>query len=318
MFRIIAALAAFSISLAAHASCGSAFCMVNTNWSQGAWTEAGTRLDLRYEYINQDQPRSGTGKVGVGEIPHDHDEVRTVNRNWVAALDHAFNANWGVNVTLPVVDRFHQHIHNDSDTGDKELETWDFSSLGDMRVLGRYQFAAHDHDNARIDVWGLNFGLKLPTGHFHEQNVEGEPAERTLQPGTGTTDALLGAYYSSSLGLQNLSWFTQALYQSALNTREDFKPGNRVGVDLGARYLAADRVGLMLQLNYLQKGRDKGLQAEPEDSGGSFVYLSPGVSWDLNKDLQLYGFVQLPLYQKVNGVQLTADYSMVVGVSTRF
>lgn len=318
MFRFMAALAAASISLAAHASCGSAFCMVNTNWSQGAWTEAGTRLDLRYEYINQDEPRSGTAKVGVGEIPHDHDEIRTVNRNWVAALDHAFSANWGVNVSLPVVDRFHQHIHNDPDTGDKETETWDFSSLGDMRVLGRYQFASHTHDDASLDLWGLNFGLKLPTGKFHETNVDGELAERTLQPGTGTTDAVFGAYYSSVLPLHNLSWFAQALYQSALNTREEFKPGNRFGVDLGTRYEAADRVGLMLQLNYQQKGRDKGLQAEPEDSGGSFLYVSPGASWDLSKKLQLYSFVQLPLYQKVNGVQLTADYSFVVGLSTRF
>jgi hypothetical protein len=28
--------------------------------------------------------------------------------------------------------------------------------------------------------------------------------------------------------------------------------------------------------------------------------------------------VQLPLYQKVNGVQLVADYALVVGLSTRF
>jgi hypothetical protein len=320
MFRFMAALAALAASVAAHASCGSAFCMVNTAWSaQGAWTEPGTRIDLRYEYINQDQPRSGKDKVGVGEIPRDHDEIRTVNRNWVAALDHAFSANWGVNVSMPVVDRFHQHIHNDPDTGDQEVETWDFSSLGDIRVLGRYQFGGHQHDgDARLDAWGLNFGLKLPTGKFHERNIDGELAERTLQPGTGTTDAIIGAYFSRMLPLRNLSWFTQALYQTPLNDREDYKPGNRFGLDLGTRYEAADRVGLMLQLNYLQKGRDKGLQAEPEDSGGTFLYLSPGASWDVAKDLQVYGFVQLPVYQKVNGVQLTADYSFVAGLSMRF
>jgi hypothetical protein len=320
MFRFIAALAASSISLAAHASCGSAFCMVNNSWSQGATTESGTRLDLRYEYINQDQPRSGTNKVGVGEIPRDHDEVRTVNRNWIAALDHAFDANWGVNVSLPVVDRFHQHIHNDPDTGDQEPETWDFTSLGDMRVLGRYQFASHQHGDgtARMDLWGLNFGVKLPTGQFHEKNTEGELAERTLQPGTGTTDALIGAYFYSLLPLRNLSWFAQALYQAPLNEREDYKPGSRFGIDVGTRYEASDQLGLMLQANFLQKGRDKGLQAEPEDSGGTFLYVSPGASWNLTKQLQLYGFVQLPVYQKVNGVQLTADYALAVGISTRF
>jgi hypothetical protein len=38
----------------------------------------------------------------------------------------------------------------------------------------------------------------------------------------------------------------------------------------------------------------------------------------LTKTTQIYGFVQLPLYQRVNGVQLTADWSAVVGVSARF
>src|SRR2546423_93295 len=73
----------------AGASCGSAFCMVNTNWNaQGAWIEPGARLDLRFEYIAQDQPRAGSRTVGVGEIPQHHDEIRTVNRNWIGTFDY--------------------------------------------------------------------------------------------------------------------------------------------------------------------------------------------------------------------------------------
>ena len=32
----------------------------------------------------------------------------------------------------------------------------------------------------------------------------------------------------------------------------------------------------------------------------------------------VYAFAQLPLYQSVNGVQLTARHSFVAGVSSRF
>ena len=68
----------------AHATCGLAFCMVNTNWNlQGLAAEPGLRLDLRYEFVDQDQPLSGKRKVGVGEVSRHHDEVRTVNRNLV-------------------------------------------------------------------------------------------------------------------------------------------------------------------------------------------------------------------------------------------
>ena len=67
MLRFLAAVAAVAASLSAHASCGAAFCMVNTGFSaSGVWTEPGTRLDLRYEYIDQDQPLHGKDKVSVG------------------------------------------------------------------------------------------------------------------------------------------------------------------------------------------------------------------------------------------------------------
>ncbi|HXL76327.1 MAG TPA: hypothetical protein VN967_10800, partial [Burkholderiales bacterium] len=90
--------------LGAAASCGSAFCMVDTQWSmQGVNVASGTRFDLHYEYINQDRGQNGRRRIGVGEIPRDHDEVQTVNRNFIGTLDHNFDANWGVTATLPIV-----------------------------------------------------------------------------------------------------------------------------------------------------------------------------------------------------------------------
>ena len=60
----------------AQATCGASFCMVNTNWNlQGFAPEPGFRFDLRYEYIKQDQPMSGSNKVAFGQIPRHHDEI---------------------------------------------------------------------------------------------------------------------------------------------------------------------------------------------------------------------------------------------------
>ena len=300
----------------AHASCGSAFCSINTNWGvQGAWTEPGARADLRYEYINQDQPMNGKNKVSVGQIPMHHDEVHTVNRNWIATFDYAFSSGWGVSALVPVVDRDHLHIHNHG--GGQIPESWDFTELGDVRVMGRYQFATKEGADHSLSMYGLSFGLKLPTGKFDVTNDEGEKAERTLQPGSGTTDVLLGGYLQGSLPMKDASWFAQAMVQAALNTREEFRPGDRLTVDFGVRYQLRD-LGLMLQLNTLVKAKDRGDEAEPDDSGGKFVYLSPGISYSLTRDVQIYGFVQFPVYQYVNGVQLVANRAVALGVSGRF
>jgi hypothetical protein len=66
------------------------------------------------------------------------------------------------------------------------------------------------------------------------------------------------------------------------------------------------------------KRRDEGAQAEPDDSGGRFVFLSPGASYKMGESFLLYAYYQVPLYQYVNGVQLTANKAVVVGVSARF
>ena len=300
----------------AQASCGSAFCMVNTNWDvQGVWTEPGVRFDLRFEYIDQDQPMSGSSKVGVGQIPAHHDEVRTINRNWLATFDYTFNDKWGVAATLPVVDRDHTHIHNHQ--GQQLVENWNFTEVGDVRVLGRRQWSSENREALRIDSYGVTFGLKLPTGATDVRNADGDLAERALQPGSGTTDLLLGAYLSRQLG-PGSSWFTAVQVQQPLNSHDNFKPGLRVGFDVGYRYGASDKLTLMVQLNALYKDRDQGAEAEPDDSGGKFLFVSPGLSYVIAKKVQLYGFVQLPLYQYVNGVQLTADWSVVAGISARF
>ena len=312
MFRFSLASILLIAAIDSQAGCGSAFCSLNTNWStQGAWTEPGARLDLRYEFIDQDQPRTGTEDVSVGQIPRHHDEVRTINRNWIAGFDYTFDQNWGMGIQAPVVDRVHEHIHNHM--GAQIPESWNFTELGDVRVVGRYRFSMP----GRSDAIGLQFGIKLPTGKFEVANDEGEVAERSLQPGTGTTDAILGAFYNGPLG-NRATWFADATWQAALDQREQYKPGNRAGADIGVSYPWLARVALQLQLNTSWKDRDSGDNAEPEDTGGTFVYLSPGISVAIGQKAQLYGFVQLPLYQRVNGVQLVADWSVAAGLSYRF
>src|SRR4051812_1621400 len=305
-----------ALSLPAAASCGSAFCLVNTDWSvQGTWVDTGVRGDLRFEYIDLDQPRTGTHNVGVGEIPRHHDEVETRNRNLVATFDWGLSPQWGVNLVIPYVDRYHLHIHNHQ--GEQIPETWDFRALGDVRVQARYQaFTRLDDPNA-IQSAGAILGLKLPTGRFDVTNGEGEEAERTLQPGTGTTDLVLGGYWHSDY-MSGHSLFASAQVLLPANERAGFKPGKRLQLDLGYRKAVGADLGLLLQLNYLAKGRDSGENAEPEDSGQRMVYLSPGITYNVGHDAQVYAFVQAPLYQSVNGVQLVADWSAAAGVSWRF
>ena len=214
---------------------------------------------------------------------------------------------------MPFISRSHNHIFNADDGAggtDPEVENWNFSGIGDVQALARYRFYNDEHANA-----GVRFGLKLPTGSIHKRNSE-EEAERTLQPGSGSVDSLLGAYYNHHDG--NLGWFAQGMWQQTISDRNDFKPGRKISADLGMSYNATPDLSLMLQLNLQHKSRDSGTNAEPADSGSRTVSISPGLSYRLTPAVQVYGFVQKPIYQYMNGAQLTSDWSAAVGISTQF
>lgn len=318
-YTMACTIAAINLNITtAQASCGGAFCSLNTDSGvQGSWSKPGVRLDVRAEFIDLDQLRHGTDKVGPAGEVGEHDEVRTINRNILATLDWNINQDWGLTLRAPFVDRAHKHIFNaDNNAGgtDPELEKWDFSGIGDVQALARYNFfsdgSGSDSHNA-----GIRFGLKLPTGSINKRNAE-EVAERTLQPGTGSTDSLLGVYYNQHHGA--LSWFVQGMWQQVLHERDDFKPGTKLGVDTGLSYQATPDLSLLLQLNLQHKAKDSGANAEPADSGGRSVNLSPGFSYRVATGTQVYGFVQKPIYQYVNGAQLTADWSVAFGLTTQF
>jgi hypothetical protein len=298
--------------LSSHASCGVSFCAMDSQWDGPAFG-GGSRLDLRLEYINQNQPMHAREKVSVGAIRQHHDEVRTINRNLLLGVDHDLGQQWRLAWQVPVVSRSHDHIHNHH--GAVIPRAWDFEAAGDVRVLLQRRLGV-----AGDATPGVAAGLKLPTGTFKQRNDVGALAERSLQPGTGTTDLIVGAFYHARLltGTRPLSWFAQAFYQAPLNNRDDYAPGFRLSADTGvAMPLSHDWEGV-IQLNAQVRGRDQGSEAEPRDTGGSFLWLSPGLGWKVNRQSQFYGFVQLPLYQRVNGVQLTAPWAAALGYRHQF
>ena len=305
----------FAYPLAAQANCGAEFCSLNTDWDiQGVANKPGLRLDVRAEYINLDQLRHSTRKTKpMGEV-NEHDELRTINRNYLATADWNINPTWGITLKVPLIDRAHKHVHNEDDGFggvEPELEKWNFSGIGDIQALGRYRLYADKKQNA-----GLRFGLQLPTGSIKKSNSEGEVAERTLQPGTGSIDTLLGAYYNHHDG--KIAWFAQGMWQQSVHQRDDFKPGRKLSADVGMSYSATPDFSLLLQLNAQHKSKDSGAMAEHANSGGHTLSVSPGVSVRVTGNTRLYGFVQKPIVQYVKGTQLSPNWSAAVGINTTF
>lgn len=311
LFHSFAMLGSLIITTESAEACSSCGCTLSSEWdSQGLTSASGFRLDLRYDYLDQSQLRSGTGTVNRSDYPLPAEreiEDDTTNRYTTLSLDYSPTKTWGVNLQLPYIDRTHTTVPE----GETEISSSKTTGLGDVRVIGRFQGFNDAHN------WGLQLGLKLPTGAIHDTfrdgTAMGELLDRGLQSGTGTTDVLLGVYHFDSLS-DNWDYFAQGMLQQPLNSAEHYRIGTAININAGVRYMAYSRVTPQFQINAKMSERDRGEQADSANSGGTLAYFSPGLSVNITPKLSTYGFVQIPLYQDVNGLQLAPRYTASIGL----
>jgi hypothetical protein len=306
-------LAAASTGSLACSTCG---CTLDADWaSQGVTTRTGWTADLRYDFFNQDDLRRGLHRVDRAslQLPNDEEiQSETINRNATLTLDRGLTPDLGVTFQLP----WHERRHTTIAEGDTERSSSRSDSLGDARLLARWTGLSAAQD------WGLQFGLKLPTGDSHGVDFDagpqqGEPLDRGLQPGTGSTDLLLGAFRFGALDPQ-ADWFGQALLQVAIAHERAFRPGNALNLSAGLRYRGFGAIVPQAQLNARLEKRESGSEADQPNSGATLVYFSPGVAWSATPRTSLYLFGQLPVYQRVNGLQLEPKWSVSAGVHLAF
>ncbi len=315
----------------AYASCGSSFCSINTHWdAQGMTHNEGLNLDLHYSWAKANQLRAGSSKISA-EAPsasgEEMEDKRTINQTLDANFDYAINPRWNITVGIPLVIRDHTHTL-DSIAGTPIEQRAKFSQLGDIRVVGKYRL---DSSNP-FSGSGIRFGLKLPTGTINKTMSPSDLAdpaspyklERSAQPGSGSTDLILGAYHYSGVPGSAWNWFVSGEAQAPLATRDEYRPGKTFNLNLGLSRTVSSSTSALLQLNMQHRGRDTGANANPA-SGGYSIDLSPGLSTAVSSQTRVYGFVQVALRQYVNtepdahgSGQLTAPWSLALGVNHHF
>ncbi|MGO9015951.1 MAG: TonB-dependent receptor [Dissulfurispiraceae bacterium] len=317
-----------SADVLACASCG---CTLSSDWSnqQFAYTP-GLRVDMRWDFIDQNQLRRGTGTISPSAASQVMEngspaEVEKYTRNnyYTLGIDYSKTPDWGVNVQIPFIDRSHSTLGTASDGtyagpggGQYDSHT---ESFGDVKIVGRYQGFIPG-----CSTLGLLFGVKLPTGSHTETGISTDPTapglvpvDRGLQPGTGTTDVIFGAYYTNSI-TQNLGYFAQVLFQRALYSEDEYTPGEGLNLNLGLRYLGFSGFEPQVQFNFRHVLHDTGAQADMLNTGGTLLYVSPGVSVSVGNNVSIYGFVQVPVYQDVIGIQLAPRATTSLGMRYSF
>ncbi len=311
-------IALFLTPMAASANCGSASCPLNNDRYLGA---GGLFLTLHHEYINLDEIYVGSSRSHVGALANTHDEISTLSERTIVAGDFGLSDRFSLHGEIPFVHR--EHIHRERTTDGFANEYWNFEGMGDAILSLRYTpMFATTHFAPSL---ALTAGLKLANGATGVTNGAGERAEVTLQPGTGSTDFLLGLNYRQNIAsvpavggaYSALPLLAGVLVQIPGNGTEGYRFGNSVIASAGTAYQFAARGTFLFQLNYRwQDHADPGSTGEfASNTGGSWLFASPGLSIELSDAFSAEGYVQLPLYQNLNGIQQAAPYYLRLGIS---
>jgi hypothetical protein len=316
-----AAVPAGLVPMAANA-CASCGCTLSADAAMGYSASAGWRLSFEYDYIHQDELRTGTHSASG--VPSGIELERdTLNRYLTTGVSYSPNAAWNINLLLPYVERTHSTYGTFDPTQPlPAVSTSRSSSLGDIRLIGSYQGFLPTHN------LGVQLGIKLPTGQFgtaidfNGGPNRGTPLDASLQPGSGSTDLILGAYYYQAIS-QNFDVFANGQFQTAVKHHldapgNDYRPGNSTTVSVGLRYEHSPRWVPQLQLNLLHKSRDQGALADLENTAGNVAYLSPGLTIEVAPRLHVFGFAQLPVYSNLYGYQLFPRWTASVGAAYAF
>ncbi len=201
-------------------------------------------------------------------------------------LTYGLTGDWAVGIDLP-----YRYTKDGSDEA---------FGVGDASLFTKYRFWRHDTLGAQESAAVL-VKVKFASGNEN----------KTPPVVSGSTDAILGLSY----GYESRKWYRWASVRYRRNGENDdrLRRGDKVLVDLvgGIRpkptgYLDADTVWL-LELNGEYGRRAEFRGSNLHDTGGTELFLSPGIFWTL-RNFAVKAGVQIPVTSNLHGSQDNSDY----------
>jgi hypothetical protein len=198
------------------------------------------------------------------------------------------------------------------------------TGLGDVALIGRQTILSSDEGGSTTRVAGL-LGVKFPTGRTDARTSDGTGyLDSHLQPGTGSTDVLLGLSFSHALNRFSVT----ANFLGTLpgegkfgDTRHRF--GSALNYDAAGAYRVYPSASsprdpqlfLSLGVSGEVRARETVDGVQDENSGGNTVYLTPGLKLDLRPHWVVEVSWQAAVYHHLNGTQLGETGKVFGGVT---
>jgi hypothetical protein len=205
----------------------------------------------------------------------------------------------------------------DETSGETEFATLDPDGLTDLWLTGKWRFY-----RGPIGQFATYGGVKFPTGRHNVHNSAGERVEPAATAGTGAYDGMVGLAFSRYL-TSRLTIDVSGQY-TIRGESDDFKLGNRIdgGVALAYRFnediTKYPQFSAFGELNVRHLSRSEEEGDRDPNTGGTVLFLSPGVRASFTRNVAFTVSPQIPLLQDLNGEQLKTLIKVNAGLTVSF
>ncbi len=254
-----------------------------------------------------------------------------------------FNTVFGYGVTdalsfygiLPFARKEHDTLGTSDGFGDLGLLVQYGFKLGERDgIRGLYHFGHEDSYGADYSSDDLKMsviaGLTVPTGTTSNRDDEGNRFDMGMQPGFAAPSFTLG-FAASKMVIPHVTVTGDTSVLTFTETN-DGKPGNEVRFNVAGGYEIFEqtngflsRLDIIGESNFLHLTKDMNEESEKEnDSGGSMLYLSPGLRATFGRHVSVGTLIKIPTWKDLNheseqqGAEGLEGYRAIVTCSISF
>ncbi len=194
------------------------------------------------------------------------------------------------------------------------------NGIGDIALLLKYKLT--DPLDTRQNLL-LGIGPKMPTGKSDFTRTDGILLNADLQPGSGAWDGLLYAFYNRNFSFRPSMGVSLSAVYSIKGVNPDYLNGQsyQFGNELVSQLSFSDKVNLgralfdlSVSFRYRQQQDDSFNETTLPNTGGQFLFLTPGIAYLLSSSTSLTFSGDIPIYSYVNGTQLAPTYRLNIGL----
>lgn len=288
-------------------------------------------IQLSYSFTRMDTFREGSAERSLDEVkassgylslPRSMDMIK-----YTLTAGYGFTPAFKAFVSVPYVRNTMDMTRSMGMMGWMDHTMAPVSGLGDITVMGLYRLLT-DRELRPTSALTLGFGIKTASGDATEKKTNGEYVHAHMQAGTGSWDPLLSLIYTKMANPVLLQ--ADAVYQYTTKNRENYEYGDSLALNFTGKYAVVRAFNVTAGLTYLHVGKAEdpdhaynpnpgtSLMDDPANTGGNSLWFSPGVQAFPLAGSALDLKVQIPVWERVNGVQLVSSYRIVTSLSYNF